>query len=82
MGVASGEGKATNMKKRGVVFERKVSDLIGHRFGKLTVISQVENKNGNSQWLCKCDCGVDARVVPELKDGTQSCGCLIGKLTI
>lgn len=35
----------------------KLIDLIGQKFGKLTVIKYVgRNKHGQPRWLCKCDC--------------------------
>ena len=55
-----------------------ISDLIGHRFSRLTVLSQAEKKNKKIQWNCVCDCG-NKRVIPtiRLKNGTsKSCGCL------
>ena len=55
----------------------KYKQLIGKRFGKLTVKDYV----GNSKWSCKCDCGgtkvTDTR---NLTTGdTKSCGCLSAK---
>lgn len=49
-------------------------DLTGQRFGRLTVIKYV----GESQWLCKCDCGNETIVDRgHLRTGhTKSCGCL------
>lgn len=57
-------------------------DLTGQRFGRLTVIERVQNKEFPSgqtrpQYLCKCDCGNE--IVAQsgnLKSGnTKSCGC-------
>lgn len=53
-------------------------DETGNRYGKLTVIKQVENDKFNRAcWLCKCDCGNEIVV-----EGAQlrskeyaSCGC-------
>lgn len=61
---------------------RKVIDLKGQRFGKLTVIERAENyidKNGKkyTRWLCCCDCG-NIKIFPtcSLKYGNaKSCGC-------
>lgn len=57
-------------------------DLVGQKFGRLTVIKRVENHkspNGQScpKWLCKCDCGSEVVVWGRsLRDGhTVSCGC-------
>lgn len=34
-------------------------DLVGKRINRFTVLSKIDkvNKNGHTQWLCKCDCG-------------------------
>lgn len=62
---------------------RKLIDLTGKKFGKLTVIKRAEdyvspNNNRIVMWLCKCDCGNDVIVQGHsLKsNNTQSCGCL------
>lgn len=63
------------------------SDIIGKKFGKLTVLSLSHkkqlykngNKDGNSlYYYCKCDCGNNKIVLKSrLKNGkTKSCGCL------
>ena len=55
-------------------------DLIGQRFGRLTVISlneEISKQKRHSYWNCKCDCG-NEKVVwgADLKRGrTNSCGC-------
>ena len=53
-------------------------DMTGKRFGRYTVLYRVENdKYGNGQWMCKCDCG-NQKVVggSALRKGvTISCGC-------
>lgn len=54
-------------------------DLTGIKFGRLTVLERSENdKHGNTQWLCACDCGNQKICLGRsLKRGaTQSCGCL------
>ena len=59
---------------------RKREDLIGQKFGRLTVISfneEVSKQKGYSCWNCKCDCG-NEKVIRgnSLKNGhTTSCGC-------
>lgn len=53
-------------------------DLSNKRFGKLVVLERAENnKRRNTQWLCKCDCGVvSVKRGQYLRDGrTRSCGC-------
>lgn len=53
-------------------------DLVGQRFGRLYVVEKLEDKNGWTQFRCKCDCGNEKIVSgSNLKYGvTQSCGCL------
>lgn len=53
-------------------------NLIGFRFGKLTVVSfSGRDKFGQLIWHCKCDCGVFCdKVGNRLRNGkTNSCGC-------
>lgn len=53
-------------------------DLVGQRFGRLTVVSDGERSNKNRlRWKCLCDCGNETTVQSEhLKDhSTTSCGC-------
>lgn len=57
---------------------------IGLRYGKLTVIAEVEaGPDGKFQWLCKCDCGNEkiAKGNGLGNGGTTSCGCLWGGRT-
>lgn len=54
-------------------------ELSGLRFGKLVVISRIENSSdGRSRWLCQCDCGNSHMARGKLlKSGhTKSCGCM------
>lgn len=78
--------------KRGWSFEKAISEplikgrntkeLIGKRFGRLTVLKYAGDehigKDNNSRWICRCDCGKQVIVGSwKLKSGhTQSCGCL------
>lgn len=53
-------------------------NLIGQKYGKLTVIERGENnKRGNTRWICKCDCGKEVtKLGYDLTHGkTTSCGC-------
>lgn len=60
-----------------------MNDLIGKKFGRLTVLSKYDNSNDTKRnagiyWNCVCDCG-NHKIVQEanLKSGnTKSCGCL------
>ena len=62
-------------------------DMIGKRFGRLTVISFSHHRvyrrgeNGTQKyqvWLCRCDCGNETKVGrSDLTQGRiKSCGCL------
>lgn len=54
-------------------------NIIGQRFGKLTVLERCENSaDGKAQFRCVCDCGHEVIVRNRsLKTGdTKSCGCL------
>ncbi len=57
-------------------------DLIGKRFGKLTVLSRFPSKDkwGRILWLCQCDCGnTQKAITSNLKSGrVRSCGCQVG----
>ena len=57
---------------------KNVRDLVGRRFGMLTVTSQAPpNKHQCSTWLCKCDCGTEKVVSANhlVTGNTASCGC-------
>lgn len=54
-------------------------DMIGKKFGKLTVITKTSaTKNGSIVWECQCDCGKTRLATSrELNSGSvKSCGCL------
>ena len=55
-------------------------DLIGQRFGRLTVIGEYPSRKQRYVcWICKCDCGNDTKPIKgsDLRAGrTKSCGCL------
>lgn len=34
-------------------------DMIGRRYGKLTVVGRAENRNNIRYWRCHCDCGAE-----------------------
>ena len=51
---------------------------MGHRFGKLAVLSDTgRSKTQRPVWLCCCDCGIEIEVLGKyLRNGdTRSCGC-------
>ena len=53
--------------------------MTGQRFGRLLVIGRAENEpDGQSRWICQCDCGVKKTIRgSHLRQGlVKSCGCL------
>jgi hypothetical protein len=57
---------------------RKIRDLTGQVFGKLTAV-RIAGKFGNkTYWVTKCDCGNEkvASLVSLVSGTTRSCGCL------
>jgi hypothetical protein len=57
-------------------------DLVGQKFGKLTVVSKSDYEHPNSRsmwWVCICDCGrevvIPTRYLTSVKGFRQSCGC-------
>lgn len=52
-------------------------NLVGKRFGMLTVTSKAESGNGKVIWNCKCDCGNDIQASTGLLNfgSVISCGC-------
>ncbi|MBQ8742212.1 MAG: hypothetical protein IJZ03_02440 [Clostridia bacterium] len=73
---------------------RECTSLIGERFGKLTVVGQLESdKSGNRKWLCRCECGGEhIATTGNLRSGrSTNCGCkkspdltgkVFGRLTV
>ena len=58
---------------------KRIADLTGQRFGRLTAVRPTEERSGRSVvWECVCDCGNTAFVAAgRLKSGdTKSCGCV------
>lgn len=53
-------------------------NLVGRRFGKLTVVRQLRNIKSQKLWLCKCDCGSYISLTSYILNSghTKSCGCL------
>ena len=54
-------------------------DILGRRFGRLTVVARAENdQHGNARWHCRCQCGGTATTAGgNLRQGRiASCGCL------
>ena len=53
-------------------------DLTGQKFGKLTVISRVEDIVGDkAKWKCLCECGNTTYVTTSDLKNRHSCGCIL-----
>jgi len=54
----------------------KFIDITGNKYGKLTVVKRVENRNDKIFWLCECECGNKKEVCGgHLRSAhTTSCG--------
>ena len=60
--------------------DTSAKDLVGQRFGKLTVIARLEkNHHNHTKYRCVCDCGntVDVLGNSLVTAHTSSCGCLV-----
>lgn len=56
-------------------------DLTGQKFGYLTAIKYDTTVNGNTKWLCQCECGNEVSVyIANIKrSSVTSCGCMKGE---
>lgn len=66
-------------KSCGCLAEGPKENLIGKRFGLLTVISMTgEKRDDNFVWHCRCDCGKTKDTTTHLLNSgdSKSCGCL------
>lgn len=63
--------------------ETRLNNLVGQRFGKLTVIELLPERNNlkRCMYRCHCDCGNETIVaaISLRTNHTQSCGCLTSK---
>ncbi len=59
---------------------KEVNEMIGQKFGRLTVIEELpeRTKDGRKIYKCKCDCGKYINALGYLlrRGTTKSCGCL------
>ena len=56
---------------------RRIVDLTGRKFGKLTVIKleSERTKAGQANWLCECECGTLLVLSQLVSRKKTSCGC-------
>lgn len=66
-------------KNKSIPIPTRTENLIGQRFGRLTVAAYVGKKMGRTYWRCQCSCGniIDARAdyLKARRSDEQSCGC-------
>jgi len=55
----------------------KFINLVGQKFGRLTVVSRARNRKAKVVWNCVCFCGACKAVISDslLSGATKSCGC-------
>lgn len=55
-----------------------LDDLTERRFGKLTVVRCLGRQNGDTKWICKCDCGQEITTSRSqlIRGRAVDCGCL------
>jgi hypothetical protein len=56
----------------------KLIDMLGKKYGRLTIVSRAKNTETRAVWNCVCDCGNTLSVQgKKLRSGhTKSCGCI------
>lgn len=61
--------------------KKKIKNIEGLKFGKLTVLSRVKNINRRVAWECFCECGNKTIVLASnlVNKRTISCGCILSK---
>lgn len=80
--LVSGHSSSCGCKQRANLTPRKARDLTGQRFGMLTVLYRMPNrqvgKRSRVVWHCRCDCGKETDVLALLlfEGLVKSCGCL------
>lgn len=81
MNLINDRSKDCGCGRKAMLRETRTKNLVGQKFGKLTVVELLEESNDFNRRLyrCKCDCGNEV-VIPSssLTTGhTNSCGCLV-----
>lgn len=77
-----GKTKSCGCYNREISSLVNTKDLLGQRFGRLTVIERTNKRQArNVVWKCKCDCGNIIEVIGSslTRGNTQSCGCYLSK---
>lgn len=58
-------------------------DMVGQKFGRLTVVERAVLASGRAHWRCRCECGNEKAILGKhLRRGLiRSCGCLASDMT-
>lgn len=75
----TGNTKSCGCYRKETVGKNTQKNLVGQRFGRLTVIGDsTKRKNNRVLWECLCDCGNITYVTTNdlTQENTKSCGCL------
>lgn len=80
----SGHTKSCGCLQKQHISQLNASNLVGQRFGRLTVTKRSVKKDSNGQyyWFCDCDCGTRNKEISGhdlVSKGTYSCGCVRSK---
>lgn len=61
----------------------KLIDMVGMKFGRLTIVSRADNHGTRAAWNCICDCGNKVTLNgKQIRSGhTKSCGCYRKEVT-
>ena len=76
--LTSGSSKSCGCKKRQLVSEKNMTNLLNQKIDKLFVIEKYSWGKGRIEWKCKCDCGNEVIVKSDYllsKNNYCSCGC-------
>ena len=81
LNILYGYSKDCGCGRKNMLRETRTKNLVGQKFGKLTVVELFEdsNKFNRRMYRCKCDCGNEITVssICLLSGHTSSCGCLV-----
>lgn len=80
----TGHTRSCGCLQKEVVGSINKKDLVGQKFGRLTVIKQSQRKDssGNYYWFCNCECGTTNQEVSGhhlVQGNISSCGCMRSK---
>lgn len=80
--LTKGQSKSCGCYRRDAAIEKTYINLIGERFNRLTVLSEVRENGMHVGWRCRCSCGNETTTRRhDLINGLiKSCGCYKNEL--